>query len=100
MPIHCFSFHLDIHIHSRTETTFRVEMTCWESCCSHRVRLGICLCIILSAFILDLIGFSIPYWYHDESAQLYAGLWKSCSEVGNVVTCVEWVDVDPPGNYH
>jgi hypothetical protein len=28
---------------------------------------------------------------------MFEGLWKSCSEVNDVATCVDWIDAGAPG---
>ncbi|KAK3582717.1 hypothetical protein CHS0354_039754 [Potamilus streckersoni] len=53
--------------------------------------------LLVFCFILDLVGFVIPYWYYTESTLLgitvksYGGLWTVCSEVSLLLTCGDYV---------
>lgn len=71
-----------------TETVEK-NMTCWSGCCTHYARAGFCLCLVILAFLLDVIGFATPYWYKMSTpiGMTFAGLWKECVNNAGVVTC-------------
>ena len=71
------------------------------TCLSQYFRTIIALCLVVTAFILDIIGFAAPYWYYEEdgSKKLFEGIWKTCSEEFDITTCVNFVDIDTPGEY-
>lgn len=52
------------------------------------------LFITIVAFILGLIGFSVPYWYYNSKSGCYryGGLWRTCTDIGSSTTCVGMVD--------
>ncbi|KAL3837604.1 hypothetical protein ACJMK2_022952 [Sinanodonta woodiana] len=56
------------------------------------------IALLVFCFILDLVGFVIPYWYYTESTLLgytvkaYGGLWTACSQVSLVVGCGDYVN--------
>lgn len=57
------------------------------------LKVGFILLIV--AFILQLLGIALPYWYSIDSngASAYGGLWKGCSEVANIKACASWKNV-------
>ncbi|KAK3582731.1 hypothetical protein CHS0354_039775 [Potamilus streckersoni] len=53
----------------------------------------IVLVLLIFCFIIDLIGFAIPYWYSVDltisgvNVKSFGGLWDLCAENGNIKTC-------------
>ncbi|KAL3837597.1 hypothetical protein ACJMK2_022944 [Sinanodonta woodiana] len=52
------------------------------------------LVLLIVCFIIDLIGFAIPYWYSVDltisgvDVKSYGGLWDLCAENSNIKSCV------------
>lgn len=57
------------------------------------LKIGFILLIV--AFIIQLLGLALPYWYAKDygAADYYGGLWKGCYEVANTKRCSTWKNV-------
>lgn len=55
--------------------------------------------LVLTAFILYIIGYAAPYWYYEEDGSkiMYEGIWKNCSEEFDITTCVNFADIETAG---
>ena len=75
---------------------------CWKGCCTNHARVAWAFCFVIVGFILDVIGFSVPYWYYENNGgtKMYEGLWKKCSEVALVMTCQNWTDAGSSGLFY
>lgn len=75
------------------------ESSWWSCWCTHNARCVVCFVLVLLAFIFDVVGFAVPYWYYYTIGNIkyYGGLWRWCTNTAGVVICEKAIVANDEG---